>query len=360
MSVFKRFKGKKINSKDKNWSRGTWYIWKRIGGKIIHKAVPEAQTKEQAETAERREIELLFNKKYGAQDSPTTFAQFVDATYTKYVEQNNINKKAKEFYCAELKKFFGKKLLSDITPQDCRDYQYKRQHSKTRFDQKYSPSSVNREMSTLSKIFNLACEQEILERNPTQYVKQLKEPPPRKRLLTEAQKEKLYQEVAKDVFLYRVVRLALNLPLRAGQILAIRKEDVDFERNILTVIASKGRDSRPVHLNKNAADILKELSVDVSAGHLLLVKGKPVKSFGKRWRSALVRAGINKENGTREDNFHFHDMRTWFSERLIKRGVHAKAIQGAFAHSDSSISDIYINVDPLVVDALDRLDEEVN
>jgi integrase len=370
MSVYKRFNGKKLaSSKDPNWSKGKWYIWKRVRGhKTIHKAVPEAQTKEQAETALRKEIEKLYNKRYGIQDDTTTFAEFVDKTYTKYVKQNNVNIGAKEIYIKNLKAFFGKKPLSEITAQDCRDYQYKCQHTKTRTETKRSPSSVNREMSTLSKIFTLACEEGILERNPTQYVKNLKEPPPRKRLLTEAQKEAFWREVEKDKLLWRVVTLAVNLPLRRGQILAIKKEDVDFDRQTLSVIASKGRPPRVVPLNETAMSVLKDLRNETQSGFLFVYpmnanvlpkyRGTQVKDFGKRWRNMLVRAGINEKDGAREDNFHFHDLRTEFTSELIKRNTHPKVIQQLFAHSDMSITDIYTQiVDVSLFNAVQSLDE---
>ncbi len=358
MSVFKRFEGKIITSKHPRFSEARWYISKRVNGQRIYKVVPLAQTKAQAELALRHEIEKLFNAKYGVADSSTTFQKFVDTTYTKYVEQNNVNKKAKEFYCTELKKHFGRMLMTAITPQDCRDYQYKRQKSKTRFGEPYAPASVNREMSTLSKIFALACEEGIIDRNPTQHVKQLKEPPPRKRILTDEQKAKVLDEIVKDRFLYRFVTLALNLPVRRGQILAIEKKDVDLEKKLLRIIASKGREARYVHLNRAALDILTEMSAE-SKGRLFLHRGKPVKDIGKRWRNMLIRAGVNKEGGTREENYHLHDIRLWFSQRLLKRNIHSKTIQGLFGHSHEAITDIYINVDPLLSDALDSLDDNI-
>lgn len=96
MSVYKRFSGKRINSRDKNWSKGTWYIYKRLNGRVIHRSIPEAQTKDDAEKAERKIIESAFNHRYGILDTNTTFADFADGPYTRYVEQHNINQGAKK------------------------------------------------------------------------------------------------------------------------------------------------------------------------------------------------------------------------------------------------------------------------
>lgn len=114
-------------------------------------------------------------------------------------------------------------LLVEITPQDCRDYRHKQLHAKKKNDQNRSASTVNRAMSRLSKIFLMACEEERIERSPMQFVKRLEEPPPRKDLLTSEQKAALWRELDKDPFLWRIVTLGVNLPLRRGQILFIKR-----------------------------------------------------------------------------------------------------------------------------------------
>ena len=84
-------------------------------------------------------------------------------------------------------------------------------------------------MSSLSKILSLACKEGILDRNPMQYVKALPEPPSQRRLLNEKQKQDLWKELEKDTLLYRLIVLAVNLPLRRGQLMAITADFTDFE-----------------------------------------------------------------------------------------------------------------------------------
>lgn len=186
MSVFKRYNGKRISSANPNWSKGTWYIYKRLPGqKPIQKAVPEAKTEKQALQAELKEITTAFNKKYGERPE-VTFYEFADTTYRGYIEQRNVNKVAKLADLEIFLKFFGKKKpIGEITVKDCRDLQYQLMNrKKIRGDGTWSPSSVNRTMVSLSKIFTLACQEEILKRNPMEHVAALPEPPPRLRLLT--------------------------------------------------------------------------------------------------------------------------------------------------------------------------------
>jgi len=190
--------------------------------------------------------------------------------------------------------------LSSISPQDCRNCRTKLQtrQNKRKKESALSSASINRIMSTLSKIFTLACEEGILERNPMQYVKALPEPPPRRRLLNPKQKEALWTELEKDTLLYRLIVLAVNLPLRRGQLVAITEDVIDFENEHVFVIGSKGRPPRLVPLNATATKVLKAMIDEKQLPF-------PVKDFRKRWQTALRNAGINKKGGTREENYHF-------------------------------------------------------
>lgn len=83
----------------------------------------------------------------------------------------------------------------------------------------------------------------------------------------------------------------------------------------------------------------------------------PIKDFRKRWHPLLIRAGINKPGGTREENFHFHDLRSYFASELIRRNTNPLVIQNLFAHSDMSITNIYAETEAdLMLEAVKRLD----
>lgn len=349
MSVYKRYGGKRVKHGSKEYERATWYVSKRIRGRLIHKAIPEAKTKAQAEAVEARLVNDALNKRFGL-PSTVVFKEFAEGTYTRYVEQNNTDTYGKSLFIKSLVSYFGTRPLADITAQDCRDYQWQRKRTKTRTGER-SNASVNREMSTLGKLFRLACEQGLINDSPMRYVKKLKEAEPRRRSLTDEQKERLWSELEKDVLLSRLVSLAVNLPLRRGQLLAISSDAIDIHRGLLLVTPSKGKASRIVPVNSTAMSILNLMTAD---GQLPL----PITDFRKRWRKALLAAGINKENGTREDNFHFHDLRHLFGSELLKRGVSPYHIQELFAHSDMKTSAIYISPEQnQLAEAVRRLDD---
>ena len=353
MSVYKRYNGKRILSSHPDYSKAPWWIYKRLKGKAIHQSIPEAKTKQEAELAERQIIKTAFDHNYNVTDTTTTLASFIETKYRPYVEQNNVNKGAKDLYIRLLLGHFKKQTLSSISPQDCRNCRSKLQsrQNKRKKEGELSPASINRIMSTLSKIFSLACEEGILDRNPMQYVKALPEPPPRRRLLTEKQREALWTELEKDTLLYRLIVLAVNLPLRRGQLVAITEDVIDFEREHVFVIGSKGRPPRLVPLNATATKVLKAMIEDQQLPF-------PLKDFRKRWHTALRNAGINKRGGTREENYHFHDLRSYFASELIRRYTNPLIVQNLFAHSDMSITTVYAQTDDkLLLEAVKRLDD---
>jgi integrase len=362
MSVYKRFKGKRVKPGSKDYNKGTWYVWKRIKGRPtpIHEPIPEATTKLEAEDAAAEIIRLAKSGKSTKPIECPAFWVFVDTTYRRYATQKNVNLKAKLSDIDVLIKLFGKKkALTEITAQDCRDVQFALQNTPTITGGKRSPSTVNRTMSTASKIFTLACEEGLLERNPMQFVRHLEEPPPRQRLLTGEQKEKFWTEALKDRFMFRIVMLAVNLPLRRGQILAIKKENVDLENRTLFIIRSKNRPPRAVPLNNAALQILIEMCEETTSGTLILHRGKPIHDFRTRWKKLLVRAEINVEGGTREDNFHFHDLRTEFGTNLAKNGVHPEVIRQLYAHSSPVITQTYMQVSDMLHEAVGTLDGNI-
>lgn len=353
MAVYKRYKGAKITSKHPAYVKARWWVYKRVKGQpTLHQGLPEARTREEAELAERQLVKAMFDKTYGIADTTTTFEDFVESTYRKYVEQVNVNKGAKSLYIRLLLDQLKDRPLHSITAQDCRDCRSNLQmRSNKRKKGGLSASSINRIMSTASKIFSLACEEGILDRNPMQYVRSLPEPPPRKRLLTSVQKDALWRELEADQLLYRLVILAVNLPLRRGQLLALDENVIDFENERVWVIRSKGRPPRSVPINATAAEVLREM---IEHDQLPF----PLKDFRKRWHPLLIRAGINKPGGTREENYHFHDLRTYFASELIRRNTNPLIVQNLFAHSDMSITNIYAETDAdLMLEAVKRLDQ---
>ena len=338
MSVYKRFNGTRVKRGSKDYDKATWYYRFKIRGRLYHQSIPEAQTQEDAKRAETAVKEKIFNNRFNPQADKTTFSEFVESVYIPYAEEKNASFDTKKLHCDKLKSRFGKTFLREITPQDVRNYQKKRKSEKKKDGEQISPATVNRELTTLSKIFSLAIQEELIERNPCSFVTKLKESDPRDRLLTTDEEKRFWVEVVKDDRMRQIVSIAINTGLRRGQILAITVQDIDFENGLLKVIASKGRPSRTIPVNNKALNVLIE-AADGKTEHIFTSRknGDPLLGFKKNWAKMLDDANIK--------NFRFHDLRHLFASNLMRQNVHPVIIKDLLGHSEIKMSERYMNTD---------------
>lgn len=332
MAVYKRFNGKRVTSRHPKYDRATWYAYFRIDGKAYNRSL-NARTEKQAEKAERD----LIDKIIAGESDERGFTDFVEDVYRRYINQLE-SKGTQELFIPLFTSFFKNKPIHKIKPQMCRDYRNHRASVPTKNGQR-SNGSLNREMAALSKIFSLAIEEGCLKENPLARVKKLRENDPRHRVLSEAQLAALFRELDKDLLVKDVATLAMNFPLRKNQIVSIQNRHVDLENRILTVIQSKGKPPRELYINDATVETLERRCRQYPDDLF------PVKRFEKRWRKILKNAGINQEEGTREENFHFHDLRTYLGTSMIKSGVSPRVVQKTFNHSNMTTSAIYMAVE---------------
>lgn len=337
MSVYKRFNGKRVRRGDSNYQRATWYMWFRVRGRKtpIHRSIPEAQTLKQALQAESYVKNQIFEQKYGLFSDTTTFKEFIDSVYLPFVEENNANVYSKKIYINVLIDYFGKMFIKEITPQQCRNFQTIRKNSITIHGRKRSPASVNKETSTLSKIFSLAIEEGKAKDNPMRFVKKLKSPGKRQRVLSPAEEKRFWKEVRKDSILYRLSLIAVHTGLRRGQILGLEiDKHIDFENGLIVALKSKGRDKRWLPLNRTMQNLFAQIKNEIVRGKIF-----PFKSFAKRWNNAM-----SKEKANLKD-FRFHDLKHAFGTKLLKKGVSPERIQMFYGHSDLDVTEIYLHPD---------------
>lgn len=59
MSVFKKYAGKRIAAGDPNWEKATWYVWRRINGTILHRALKGVFTETEAQETEQQMVRQI-------------------------------------------------------------------------------------------------------------------------------------------------------------------------------------------------------------------------------------------------------------------------------------------------------------
>jgi site-specific recombinase XerD len=130
--------------------------------------------------------------------------------------------------------------------------------------------------------------------------------------------------------------------LRVGEVVRLRIEDIDGDRNMTHVRGAKGRKDRYTLLGSTALAVLREYWKEHHPRNWLFEGDHPerylsVRSAQEVFESAVARAGIHK-------HVTFHSLRHSFATHLLEAGVDLRYIQELLGHNSSKTTEIYTHV----------------
>jgi integrase len=164
--------------------------------------------------------------------------------------------------------------LTEISPILIEKYKLKRKQS-------VSTETVNKELSILRRIFNVAISWDKCKSNPVNKVKFFQQPPPKERILTLDEENSLLNESPKH--LRAILITALHTGMRRGEILNLKWADIDHSNGYIHVRKSKSGNGRKIPINETLRETLLELqsqnfvSNSVSSNFLPAEKAKDYK-----------------------------------------------------------------------------------
>ena len=255
-------------------------------------------------------------------------------TWKKRVEQINT-----------LKQFFDNKELINYTSKDIDDYKSFRM-------QTVKPATVNRELSTLRHLFNLAKRwKKFFGDNPVSVFGLLREDNLRKRVLSLNEEARLLECSAQH--LKPIIMTALYTGLRKSEILSLVWENVDFNNNIIIIPSfnNKSKKEKTVPLSSILRKLLLELKLknsSVSEYVFLDDKGNNIKSIKTAFGNACRRADIKE--------LVFHDLRHTVGTRMLESGVGIVEISEILGHSSIELTrKRYLHPNQSLRDAVEKL-----
>src|SRR5260370_3797623 len=240
MSVYKRGK-----------QNTHWHYYFRVRGVRYRGAIPEASTKWETEQAESKIRQEVFEGRFGLVRSGTMkLSDFIDEIYMPWAKANKRSWKGDECYAEILKQYFKGKALCEITPFTIEKFKHERIKTPTKYGRPRALASVNREFEMLSRLFNLAIEFNKAASNPCSRVRKFKLDNERYRyLLPEEEPGPMTVMTGKRDHLRAMVTVALGLGLRKREQLNLRRDQVDFSRNVVIAARTKGRKNREIPLD---------------------------------------------------------------------------------------------------------------
>ena len=136
-----------------------------------------------------------------------------------------------------------------------------------------------------------------------------------------------------------IMQIGYSAGLRVSEIINLRWQDIDFDRDIIHLKKAKGKKDRIVMLSQKAKESLETLSQKRS-GYVFITNrmGKYTqRTIQKIIENAAKKAGIRKKISP-------HTLRHSFATHLLEAGTDIRYIRDLLGHSDISTTLIYTKV----------------
>lgn len=261
--------------------------------------------------------------------SKITFDEY-SSDYLKWAKQHKRSWARDKRIVANLSSYFGTLQLSKITPKDVRSYQQRRLTGKLQFGTvKAKEATINREVACLRRMLNLAVRDGVIpESKIAGKIDMLKERGQRDRWLKPAEAHRLV-DAAKEHIRGPII-LGLHTGMRKSEILGLRWQEVDLDRGVINLPASRTKDAddREIPINAVAREALELAQVNrVDGSDLVFHKpdGSNLGLIRKAWLTACRDAEIS--------DFRFHDLRHTFATWLVQAGVSLQVVGEILGHS---------------------------
>lgn len=258
---------------------------------------------------------------------PPTFEAVCDR-YMEHAKKSKRSWKRDEETLKLAQAFFKRKRIDEITAWDIERFKSSRAEQVTK-------STVNRNLAVLKRLFNLAVDWGLLDKNPLKKVSMYRIEERVMRVLSHEEEQKLLEAAAPHF--RALILVAINTGMRRGELLDLHWEQVDLLTGTITVGHSKSGRVRHLPLNKTARRALANIP-EPHNGHVFRYRGSPIKDTKTAFLRAVKRAKIPA--------CRFHDLRHTAATRLVLAGVDLATVKELLGHASISTTMRYAHPSP--------------
>ena len=212
--------------------------------------------------------------------------------------------------------------------------------------------SIEYALAVVRQIFNVMISYDLYKGdNPVSRVKKPKEDNKRTRFLSEDEADELLM-VAKErnIVLYRMMLLSLHTGLRAGEILKLTWEDVDFTNKMLSIRDTKSGKNRHVYMTKLLFSELKlqqEAHANVEERLVFIGRfGGRVNEVSRLFKELVDDLGLNENVVDSRQRVVFHSLRHTFASWLVQRRIPLYTVASLMGHSTIAMTERYAHLAP--------------
>jgi len=275
-----------------------------------------------------------------------SFKEMMEKYLNEHVSKK-LSSKSFRSHSKTLVSHFGEYTLKDITPRLISEYKVKRLNEESK------PGTLNRELATMKKAFNLAIKEwEWIKENPVARIS-LEQEDKRIRWLNDDEEKRLLEKCSE--WLKELVIFALNTGMRKGEVLSLTWRGVDLFRKTITIFESKNKEARTIPMSQKVFDLLKSKSKVRSIKTDLVFHDEnhePISyvTLHREFHTTLNQAEIQ--------DMRWHDLRHCFATKLVREGKDLYKVQKLLGHKTPIMTQRYAHHDiESLRDAVEVLDK---
>ena len=241
---------------------------------------------------------------------------------------------------AVLKEHFNKRRIRSITFGDLQKFRSVRLNTKTKRGGQRSIATVNREMSVLRRMLNIAVQNSWIIKNPFDFAGTIITPgdeKPRERILTRQEEERLLAAcTGRREHIKPIIICAIDTGMRRGEILKLKWSDIDFDNNVVTVQAfnTKTMRERQVAMSERLTRELETICARLPEDQEVPVFGI-TNDIKRAFNSARKAAGL--------PDVRFHDLRHTYATRLVASHMPLSEVGRVLGHTQANTTFRYVN-----------------
>lgn len=211
-----------------------------------------------------------------------------------------------------------------------------------------SKKTVNLYLGICRKMYNLAIDNEWIEKNLFSKNVEFKLEPRKLKILADDSQEVLEKASTSDFL--PIITVALNSALRRGNIIDLKWEDINLDTRVIEITKNKGNKHIKLPINDTLYKLFSEMDRTSEYVFTNPETGRKwnTTAFNKAWRKIREKAGLQ--------DLRFHGLRHTVGTRLARKNVPIPVIKKIMAHSDIKTTMMYVHVDSIdVVNAINSL-----
>jgi integrase len=158
----------------------------------------------------------------------------------------------------------------------------------------------------------------------------------RRRVLSEDEEVRLVATA--PLYLKYMLIVALHTGMRKGEVLKLKWENVNLEKQEIIIVETKDDEDRVVPINALLFNLLLTLKSQDGKSKYVFINpqtGKHYVDIKRAFTSSCEAAGI--------EDFHFHDIRHTHASRLVRNGTDLNTVKELLGHSSITTTQRYLH-----------------